>query len=344
MSSKAKIAAIAGSVLVIAGVAYFFLANQGVDLPGAGVLAQEPETCPLTGEEPRRKSLLDRPAVAVKIENAPIAYPLSGLEDADIVYEELVEGGVTRFMAIYHCADTQKAGPIRSARMVDPAIMTPITRILAFSGGNRTVLDNLSEHDIVQIEETAAGEAMQRIPRDGLTFEHTLYADSAAVRKLGGEEFDEPPPDDFEFGDVEARGRKARSITITFSNATTVSYEWNGERWARSQGGAPFESENHGQIGVDNVIVEEHTLRLSEVVDVTGTPSVEIADKSGSGKAVLFRDGRAYVGNWNRESVEDAVSFETKGGETMVLKPGNTWVHLVPDANSEVEGSFDFGN
>jgi hypothetical protein len=299
--------------------------------------------CQLTGEKPRRDSLLERPAVAVKIENAPIAYPLSGLEDADIVYEELVEGGVTRFMAIYHCADASKAGPIRSARMVDPAIMTPTTRILAFSGANETVLNNLSEHDIVQIEENAAGDAMQRIPREGLSSEHTLYAHSGAVRKLGRKEFDDPPPTEFEFGDAGGRGRKAGSITINFSNSTIVSYEWNGERWARSQAGAPFESENHGQIGVDNVIVEEHTVTLSEIVDVTGTPSVEIRNETGSGRAVLFRDGRAYVGRWNRDSVEDAVSFETKDGEAMALKPGKTWIHLVPDARSEVEGGFEFG-
>lgn len=81
-----------------------------------------------------------RAAVAVKVENDPSAYPLSGLDDAEVVYEEVVEGGVTRFMAIYHCTGSGKVGPVRSSRIVDAAIMRPITHILAASGGNAQVI------------------------------------------------------------------------------------------------------------------------------------------------------------------------------------------------------------
>ena len=109
MSTRVKAVIIGLVVLLVAGGAYFAFANKE-DLPVIGDALAPPE-CPLTGEEPRKEDVIDRPAVAVKIENAPIAYPLSGLEDADLVYEELVEGGVTRFMAIYHCGDTPQAGP-----------------------------------------------------------------------------------------------------------------------------------------------------------------------------------------------------------------------------------------
>ena len=332
------------AVLLVAGGAYWaFASRDPSDIPLIGE-ALEPATCPLTGKEPRNEARLDRPAVAVKVENAPIAYPLSGLEDADVVYEELVEGGVTRFMAIYHCGDTQKAGPIRSARIVDPAIMIPTTRILAFSGGNSEVIGNLSEHDIVQVDETNADEAMQRVPREGLGSEHTLYGNSSQLRRIGARDFDDPPPGEFEFGSIEDNGRTraANNITINFSSSTTVTYEFNGERYARSQAGAPFESEGHGQIGVENVLVEEHTINLSAIVDVTGTPSVEVADETGSGRAMLFRDGRAVRGTWERENEEDPVVFKTRSGDEMVLAPGAVWIHLVPNARSEVEGSYEF--
>lgn len=343
MSTKVKAGIIGLVVVLVAGGAYLALANKE-DIPLIGD-ALKPETCPLTGEKPRNEDLVGRPAIAIKVENDPVAYPLSGLEDADIVYEELVEGGVTRFMAIYHCGDTRKAGPIRSARLVDASIMSPTTKILAFSGGNQSVLDNLSENEIVQVDESDAGGAMQRIPRDGLASEHTLYGNSAKLRKVGQKDYGDAPPGEFKFGDLEDNGQTkvARNVTIDFSASTSVGYEFNGERYARSQAGTTFESEGHGQIGVENVIVEEHTVNLSEIVDVTGTPSVELADETGTGKATLFRDGRAIQGTWERESVDDAVVFLTRAGDEMVLAPGSTWIHLVPNAKSEVEGSFDFG-
>lgn len=342
MSTKAKVAAVAGGVLLLAGGAYLLL--SGRDVPLVGDLIGEPATCPLSGVEPRKESVLERPAVAVKIENAAIAYPLSGLEDADIVYEELVEGGVTRFMAVYHCKDTAKAGPVRSARFIDPSIMIPTTRILGFSGANRTVLDNLDSNDIVQVDETSAGGAMQRIPREGLSTEHTLYADSAALRKVGRKRFDDPPPDDMlEFGDLEGKSRKASSVTIEFSGATVVGYEWDGKQWLRTQNGEAFLAESGGQIGVDNVIVESHVVNLSQtIVDVAGNPSIEIADETGRGTAVLFRDNRAILGTWEREEVGSPVVFTTRTGDAMILKPGNTWIHLVPNDEGEVKGSFSF--
>jgi hypothetical protein len=271
LSNRAKVAAIVVGVLLVAVATYWALADN--NLPRGGLPSPDPATCPLTGEEPKRQAALSRPAVAMKIENAPVAYPLSGLERADIVYEELVEGGITRFMAIYHCSDTAKAGPIRSARLVDPAIMKPghpHPRLLRRANG--AVLEELVRNDIVMVIEANANDAMQRVPREGLGIEHTLYADSARVRRVGGKEFDDPPASELGFGDLEGNSKRARTITIIFSSSTTVTYEWNGKRWARSQGGNPFETESYGQIGVDNVIVEAHTIRLSNIVDVTGTP------------------------------------------------------------------------
>jgi hypothetical protein len=94
------------------------------------------------------------------------------------------------------------------------------------------------------------------------------------------------------------------------------------------------------QIGVDNVLIEEHRITLSSIVDSAGNPSVEIADPIGSGRAMLLRDGRSFRGRWSRESVESAVRFTTRGGDEMVLAPGTTWVALVPSDSGDVKGSF----
>jgi Protein of unknown function (DUF3048) N-terminal domain/Protein of unknown function (DUF3048) C-terminal domain len=342
MPTQMRAAAIAGGVFVVA-VVVFFLLGGGEEVPGLGAVL-EPKTCPLTGEEPRSDKALDRAAVAIKVENAAVAYPLSGLEDADIVFEEAVEGGITRFLAVYHCNDTSKAGPVRSARLVDPAIMTPLTRVLAFSGANNPVMQALKKADVVAIQESEAGSAMQRIARAGISSEHTLYADSAKVRKVAAKRFSDPPEEgSYSFGDVPQGAKRATSVSISFSGATTIDYEWRDGRWLRSQNGAPFEAESGGQIAVDNVLIEEHEVNFSDtIVDVAGNPSVEIADVTGSGRAALFRNGRVIKGRWVRESVDDPVRFETRSGDDMVLQFGTTWVHLVPNGKGDVKGSFSY--
>ena len=343
-SSTKRAAGIAGGVLVLAGAAFFLLGNRDDGpLDGLkGLVSDEPAVCPLTGLEPRKESLVERPAVAVKIENNSVAYPLSGLEDAEVVYEELVEGGLTRFMAIYHCTDAPKAGPVRSSREVDAAIMTPVTRILAAAGGNDTVRKTLNDADIVLIDENTSGDAMQRIPREGISMEHTLYANTSALRKVGRKEFDDVPPEDLRrFGDLEVKGKKATTISLEFGAASS-SFEWDGVKWLRFDEGQPLMAESGDQISTQNVVIEEHDINYSGLTDVVGAQSTEIADVTGTGRAVFFRDGRAIKGTWERETVEGPVKFMTKDGEEMVFAPGTIWIELIPSNKGEAKGSFSY--
>jgi Protein of unknown function (DUF3048) C-terminal domain len=127
------------------------------------------------------------------------------------------------------------------------------------------------------------------------------------------------------------------------SGALTVTYDYKRGRWYRSDDGEPFMSESGKQIAVDNVLIEEHEVNLSKtIVDVAGNPSVEIADVTGRGRAVLFRDGRAIRGRWVRKSQSDPVRFETPDGEVMQLSEGTTWIELVPSDKGDVKGSFSF--
>jgi hypothetical protein len=300
-----------------------------------------PPTCPISGVDPDKEADLARPAIAVKVENHSAAYPLSGLDKAEVVYEELVEGGITRFMAIYHCSDTKKAGPVRSARIVDPAIMIPITKILADAGGNDIVLKALDKAGIISIDENKAGNAMRRVYRPGYSSEHTLYGSTPALRKIGQKSFKNPPPDGIlSFGDAPT-GTEVKSVNMIFSGSTNVSYEWSGGKWHRLDDGEPLVMESGVPIAVDNVIIEQHQVNFSKTIrDVAGNPSVEIADVTGSGKAVLFRDGMMFEGRWLRKTVKSAVVYRTNDGETMVLDPGTTWIELLPDAKGELKGSF----
>jgi hypothetical protein len=341
VSSRAKAVLVAVGIIAVAVGAYILLGGRD----GGPLAILEPDRCPLTGAEPKGDTDAGRPAVAVKIENAEIAYPLSGLEDAEVVYEELVEGGVTRFMAVYHCVDSRKAGPVRSARIVDPALLLPYTKILAYSGSNQPVRDALEEAGVVQLDETRAGKGLRRVPREGVSSEHTLYANTQALRRRGSKDHGDPPSDDiFEFGDRQGKGKRARSVSIEFSGSTEVTYRFRRGRYLRSQAGEPFMTDGGGQLAVDNVVIEVHEVRLSkQITDVTGNPSVEIADETGSGPAVLLRDGRAFEGTWERDAVGDAVRFLTKAGKAMVFKSGTIWIHLVPSDQGDVKGSFTYG-
>ena len=306
----------------------------------------EKESCPLNGAQPANKDVVGRPAVAVKVENATVAYPLSGLHKAELVYEEVVEGGVTRFMAIYHCNDSSKVGPVRSARVIDPALMLPITRILGFSGSNAPVRKALEADDLVLVEEDNAKGALRREPRDGLSSEHTLYANTEKLRSVGDNKFGDAPPQDlfnFDAG-LEGATGKAKKIEINFSSLTKVRYVFDGGRYKRFQPvEQPFEIEGEGPLEVDNVLIEEHEVKLSKtIVDVQGNPSTEIADETGRGRALLFRDGSVIEGTWSRDKRTEVARFETKGGEEMKFKPGSIWVHLVPSKKGEVKGSFSF--
>jgi hypothetical protein len=346
VSSRAKLIAAIVAVVVVGGgaAAFFFIDDLGKKIPIIGDGGSD--VCPLSGDEPKNEDDKDRPAVAIKVENAQVAYPLSGLQDAEVVYEELVEGGVTRFMALYHCNDSKQVGPVRSARIVDPAIMMPKTKILAYSGQNQHVRDALEEAGIVRIDESNAKGSMERVPREGLTAEHTLYADSAKVRAIGAKKFSDPPPDDvFEFGDLEG-GRNAKTIDINFSQLTSIKYVFSGGSYDRFQ---PPEQEfvdaaTGDQVEVDNVLIEEHEIKNSDVItDSVGNPSTEIVDETGSGRAFLFRDGKIIEGTWTRKNLDDQATYETKGGDPMVFKPGNIWIHLLPSKKGEIKGSFEFG-
>lgn len=311
--------------------------------PRADDVAEAPEldpTCPLTGASATAEES-ERPAVAVKIENSPAAYPLSGLGEAEVVFEELVEGGMTRFMAIYHCTDTKKAGPVRSARIVDPPIMSPFTRILAAAGGNAFVREALDKANIVTIDEDTPGGALRRISRPGITSEHTLYGNTETIRKVGSRKFDDVPQEGiFRFGDIPSGGEKATSVTLFFSQGDPIVYKWSGTAWERSQHGEPFQVEG-GTISIDNVIIELHKINYSKkIVDPVGNPSIEIVDPVGSGEALVFRDGKVFEATWNRKAVTDRVVYETEGGEEIVLKEGTTWVALLPNSKGQVKGSF----
>lgn len=312
-------------------------------LPAAPKPTPTPDpVCPLTGKEIPKGVDIDRAAVALKVENSSAARPQSGLEDADVVYEEIVEGGITRFMAIYHCKDSKKVGPVRSARFDDPKIAKPYTRILAFSGGNSIVERELTRQKMVALQENDGGGSLYRVP-PGVLELHNLYGDTAKIRKLPPSKKARGPKTDlFEFGPVPESAKKARRVTLHFTASNTIEYRWKSGAWARWEAGNPFRSVTDGQIAVPNLLIQEVKVSNSpKITDSAGNPSPDI-NLTGSGKALLFRDGKVLKGTWKIKKEGNATVFTTKGKEPFVFAKGPIWIELVPTKKGPIKGSVAY--
>lgn len=295
-----------------------------------------PPICPLTGEEPDKGVDLGRHAVAVKIENSPSARPQHGLEAADIVYEEIVEGGITRFMAIYHCSMTKQAGPVRSARFDDPKIALPATRVLAYSGANSIVEAELARRNMIAFEEDDSL-AFYRVP-PGVLQTHNLFIDVGRLRR-GIDARVRPPKQLFRYGPLQDGSKKARHVKINFTASNTIEYRWQNDAWERYEASSPFMLASGRQVAVPNLLIQEVDVSPSStIVDSAGNPSPDITLK-GSGRALLFRDGRVVRGRWRIKKEGLVPVFTAKDGEEFVFAPGQTWVELVPSSKGAIKGS-----
>ena len=341
MSKRLRILA-ALLCLGLVGIACSGDEGEGPSVTAKGSEEEAPPICPLTGEE-EEATLVDRPAVAVKVENSPEARPQSGLENADIVIEEIVEGGITRFMAIFHCNDAKMLGPVRSARFDDANIMKPFTRAMAYAGSNDFVDEELARNDVISILENDSDALFREPP--GSTDVHSLFTKTTAIRsEIEKEELATPETAFLKHGELPegVKGKKTKTVTINFNASNTIEYRWSGKGWKRWEAGVPFESATGGQIETPNVLIQEVEVNNSKkIFDTVGNPSPEIS-LSGTGKAVLFRDGVAISGEWTTPQPGEAPTFKTKSGDEFTFAVGQIWWELVPSDKGDVKGSFSF--
>ena len=241
-------------------------------------------------EDPKHKieSIAGQPALLVKIDNRPEARPQVGLNDADIVFEELTEGGITRFLAVYQSRLPPDVGPIRSVRPVDPALASPLRGVFAYSGGTPPNVAAIERAPVVAVDETRAGPAMHRV-RDRAP-PHNLFGTPTKLRKFAAPNAHAPRPL-FEYSDVPRAGQPCTSVIVAFSADYQSRYDWTptDHSWHRSMAGQPFLSSGV-QVAPTNLIV------------------LWVADQSaeatlGFGKALVFRDGTVEDGIWSRNEV-----------------------------------------
>ena len=296
-----------------------------------------PKTYPLTGLPVADAATATRPAITLKIENSPASRPQAGLDKADIVYEAVVEGGQTRFLAVFQSTDAGSAGPIRSVRSSDPPVVAPFGGIVAYSGGIARFVQAMKATGLVNLDETSAGSAMGR--RRDKAAPHNLYtATPALYQKATGAKG--PPPQFAQFLKVDepfapAGGTAVAGFTVGAARATTVGYDWDavGKVWKRNIGGTPFTVEGGTQVTATTVIVQFVPYEGTGEVDTTGSPVSE-AKVVGSGEAVVFANGTMVRARWSKPSATAMTAWTDQAGAPLLLPPGRTWVELPATGSS----------
>ena len=288
---------------------------------------------PFTGL-PVSEDVLARPLLVVKIENSENARPQSGLDAADVVFEELVEGGITRFLVLLHGELPDEAGPVRSARPVDVDLLSGLGPSgFAYSGARAEVQELLAATPSVRVVEGVDGffrDDVRRAP-------HNLYIEPAAVldvvRQRGarplvdiGWRFSEQVPDGAltcPAGTTDCADPGA-AVVIEMSAAfrTGWTYDAPAGVYRRQQNGRPFEVTGSGEIGASNVVV----LATRHYVGASGYDETDAT--SPGADAIVLRDGRRYAARWEKPTPSDPLRLLTPDGEPFPLKPGATWLHL----------------
>jgi hypothetical protein len=335
LTSRAKTLIGAGTALVLLAVGFvgFRLMTRAEGdplLPDIPLVSDEPEPCPLTGLEADDEELLSRRVLAVKIENSPEARPQMGLAEADVIYEQEAEGGITRFNVLYHCRDADRIGPIRSARPVDPAILQQYGEpLFVHAGAVEAVLDEVKEAGIEQIN---CNFEEQTCPRDeNREAPHDVFTSADALRDASGKK-GSPPGDVFTFSeDVPENAKNARSVELNFSPVADVAWKYRAKKdlYLRFHGEDLHELEDGSPVTASNVVVLLVKRELTSLQDVAGTP-VPTFDVEGRGDLLVFRNGKVVEGTWQRDAVEDPFRLLDRGGDELALAPGQTWVELFP--------------
>ncbi|MBW3657648.1 MAG: DUF3048 domain-containing protein [Actinobacteria bacterium] len=292
---------------------------------------------PLTGEAVDDPAVADRPVLAVKIENTAAARPQAGLDLADIVYEEIVEGGVTRFIALFQSEVPDVVGPVRSARPEDVAILPAYTPILAYSGARDEVTQMLRASGIVLLTDDG-GDAFSRDP--GRSRSHDLMGDGPRLYEKGDATAvgaatpvfarDATPPAGAVACDA-ATPDCGTAATIRFSGAAVTGWTWDADAgvYRRDQDGEPSRVTGPGRIGAANVVVLGMHVGQGGCCDAAGTPFTETTIL-GDGAAVVLRDGRRYDVRWRKTAAGSHLELLAADGAPFPLAPGPTWIHLAP--------------
>ena len=292
---------------------------------------------PLTGVP--TYEIADRPALILKVENSNAARPQQGLEYADIVYEQVVEGGITRFVAVFDSQLPNTVYPVRSARGSDIGLVLPLGGVFGYSGANRRFVTQINNAGIQSLTYDNRNVGFSRI--SGRAAPHNIAADPNALLAQANSSRLAPAPAQQVFAATAEEsslvsGQPAEHIRASMSNNQTTNWAWNPVigKYERSDGAAPSMTVSGGQIAATNVILLSVQMTIVQgITDGAGTPVPEVI-LTGSGRAAFASGGKYLEGTWVKDSNTAPFQFLDSAGNEIKFAPGSTWVQLVPNTRS----------
>ncbi|MBF0686520.1 MAG: DUF3048 domain-containing protein [Cellulomonas sp.] len=290
-----------------------------------------PATWPLTGVEGAPDP---RPAIGVKIENTSAARPQSGLDQADVVWETIIEFEVSRLVAVFHSQAPEQVGPIRSVRPMDPQIMAPLGGMLAFSGGQPGIVELVAASGVQQISHDAGAPGLERVRTRKAP--HNVYGSLATWWGIA-EPGRTAPAEQFGFARSADRaaavtaGTPAGTLAFRLSGQSQPTWTWDAGTgtWLRSEGSTPATAANGARLSAVNVvaITAPHPNTGYGAQGGAPVPTYELV---GSGDAVVATGGKTVAARWQKDAQDQPMRLLLPDGSEASLAPGNTWVELVP--------------
>lgn len=298
---------------------------------------------PLTGLSVDDPALLKRRPILVRIGNDEVIRPQSGLAAADLVYEDIMDGWwVTRLTAVYLSQDPQAVGPVRSARLISLELTPQFDGALAHSGASDPIRWLISQASFVDLDEFFhpdpywsienadwRGRLFTSLPNLRAYLEHT--GKEKAV-ELEGFHFSAP-------GAPAPEGEPATEVSIPYPQTSVTRWTYDPETGLYLRfvhGVAHTDAVTEEQLSAANVIILYAEHQATDIVeDTLGSTAIRIV-MTGKGRVQVFRDGVVVEGTWEREAENQLTEFKDAQGEPLELKPGVSWIEVVPMENFEV--------
>lgn len=297
------------------------------------------EISPLTGQ-PMADGKPDNPVFVVKVENTRNGAPQNGLDRADLVVEELVEGGLTRLAAFYYSRLPSKVAHVRSLRTTDIGIASPVAGQIVASGGAPRAARRVRNAGLRIFTESNPG-----FSRDGKAAPYNVVVNLkrlSSAAKNGSipgpylnwtpQDADESPGSDPTDSASPAEPKKTKWASVRFSNSTATNWGFSDGRWTRKNGFAAAGQD----FAADTLIVMFCRVTDAGYRDPGGSAVPETVVE-GSGRAVVLHDGTATEATWDKPGLDSTISFETKDGQPLTIEPGKVWLEMVPNDKGRID-------
>jgi hypothetical protein len=264
------------------------------------------------------------PVIAVKVDNIVLARPQTGLSQADIVYMLPVEGGLSRFLAVFSSRFPPLIGPVRSAREDDLELLRQFGRpAFAYSGAQPQLLPVVERARIVDLYSGRVGGYFRDHRR---VAPYNLYAHTRQLR-AAARSASRAHDIGFRFGPAPAGGQPTAAESVSYP-AASFTFTWSAARgrWLIRMDGSPAVTTDDGHLSAATVVIQYTIVRKSRFIEWGALPPY--AQSTGSGRAVVLRNGRAYQARWSRSAADGGTTFITASGQPMTFAPGPVWVVL----------------